>query len=171
MDLFNNGSVVVTRNTFEVPNTQYPIRNIGAVKTLEVKPDRKGPIICCIVGFFLIAASRKSWRTGQKINKLNFSIWDGKELVVVTVVVGVDVVFDAVVDVVVGVAGVVVRVDVVFDAVVADVVVVVDVVIDAVVADVDVVVVDVVVVEVVCWFEGREAQRQVSICRRPSYSS
>ena len=56
MDFFNNGSVVVTRNTFEVPGTQYPIRNIGAVKTQVVKPDRKGPIICCIVGFFLIAA-------------------------------------------------------------------------------------------------------------------
>ena len=56
MDFFNNGSVVVTRNTFQVPGTQYPIRNIGAVKTQVIKPDRKGPIICCIVGFFLIAA-------------------------------------------------------------------------------------------------------------------
>ena len=55
MDLFNNGSVVVTRNTFQVPGTQYPIRNIGAVKTLTVKPDRNWPIICFIVGFFLIA--------------------------------------------------------------------------------------------------------------------
>jgi hypothetical protein len=55
MDFFNNGSVVVTRNTFQVPGTQYPIRNIGAVKTLTVKPDRNWPIICFIVGFFLIA--------------------------------------------------------------------------------------------------------------------
>jgi hypothetical protein len=54
MENFDNGIVKVSRTVFEVPGTQYPIRNIGAVKTSTEKPNRKGPIILCIVGFFLI---------------------------------------------------------------------------------------------------------------------
>lgn len=56
MENFDNGIVKVSRTVFEVPGTQYPIRNIGAVKTDTKKPNRKGPIICCIVGFLLIPA-------------------------------------------------------------------------------------------------------------------
>jgi hypothetical protein len=56
MQIFDNGVVKVTKTIFQVPGTQYPIRNIGAVRTRLEKPSRKGPIICCIIGFFLIAA-------------------------------------------------------------------------------------------------------------------
>jgi hypothetical protein len=56
MTFFDNGVVKVTRNMFEVPRTQYPIRNIGAVKTMVEEPNRTGPIICCVVGFSLITA-------------------------------------------------------------------------------------------------------------------
>ncbi|MBZ8179746.1 DUF6232 family protein [Oscillatoria salina] len=51
---YDNGVVRVTRNMFEVPSTQFPIRNIAAVKTLIENPSRKGPIICIVLGVFLL---------------------------------------------------------------------------------------------------------------------
>ena len=53
---YDNGGVRVTKTMFEVPGTQFPIRNIGAVKTRVLNPDRRGPIICIVIGFFFIAA-------------------------------------------------------------------------------------------------------------------
>ncbi|MGK7901449.1 MAG: DUF6232 family protein [Hormoscilla sp.] len=55
-DFYNNGVVRVTRTLFEVPGTQFPIRNIAAVKTRKINPDRKGPIVCIIIGVVTLAA-------------------------------------------------------------------------------------------------------------------
>ena len=54
---YDNGAIRVTKVMFEVPGTQFPIRNIGAVNTITIPPERKGPIICVVVGIFLIAAN------------------------------------------------------------------------------------------------------------------
>lgn len=54
---YDDGTVKVTRNMFEVPGTQFPIRNLGSVKTRTLPPNRKGPIICIVVGVLLIAAA------------------------------------------------------------------------------------------------------------------
>jgi hypothetical protein len=54
---YDNGEIKVTKVMFQVPGTQFPIRNIGAVNTVSITPERKGPIICIVVGIFLIAAN------------------------------------------------------------------------------------------------------------------
>ncbi|MBD1921130.1 hypothetical protein H6F77_08500 [Microcoleus sp. FACHB-831] len=53
---YDNGIVKVTRTLFEVPGTQYPIRNIGAVKTSIETPSRTGPLICLVIGVILLVA-------------------------------------------------------------------------------------------------------------------
>lgn len=65
---YDNGVVKVTRNMFEVPGTQFPIRNIGAVKTLVVDPSRQGPIICIVIGVITLAA-------GVGILLIGLGIW------------------------------------------------------------------------------------------------
>lgn len=54
---YEDGLVKVTRSMFEAGSTQFPIRNIGSVRTLTEQPSRKGPIICICVGVLLIAAA------------------------------------------------------------------------------------------------------------------
>ncbi|OIP71190.1 MAG: hypothetical protein AUK48_12795 [Oscillatoriales cyanobacterium CG2_30_44_21] len=53
---YDDGAVRVTRSLFEAGGTQFPIRNIAAVKTLTESPDRKGPIICIVLGVLLLGA-------------------------------------------------------------------------------------------------------------------
>ena len=53
---YDDGSVRVSRTMFETPGTQFPIRNIAAVRTLTESPNRKGPIICVVVGVLLLGA-------------------------------------------------------------------------------------------------------------------
>jgi len=47
---YDKGGVRITRTIFEVPGTQYQIRNINAVRRGEKKPERTGPIICIVIG-------------------------------------------------------------------------------------------------------------------------
>jgi hypothetical protein len=47
---YEKNSVRITRSLFEVPGTQFPIRNISAVRTNTILPNRQGPIICIIIG-------------------------------------------------------------------------------------------------------------------------
>ena len=53
---YDDGIVRVTRSLFEAGSTQFPIRNIGSVRILTEEPNRKGPIICIILGVVLLAA-------------------------------------------------------------------------------------------------------------------
>jgi Family of unknown function (DUF6232) len=53
---YEDGLVKVTRSMFEAGSTQFPIRNIGSVRTLTEPPSRKGPLICIGLGVLLIAA-------------------------------------------------------------------------------------------------------------------
>lgn len=54
---YDDGAVRVTRSLFEAGNTQFPIRNIASVQIFTESPNRKGPIICIVVGVLLVAAN------------------------------------------------------------------------------------------------------------------
>ncbi len=54
---YDDGTVRVTRSLFEAGGTQFPIRNIGSVQVFTESPNRKGPIICIVIGVLLIAAN------------------------------------------------------------------------------------------------------------------
>ena len=53
---YEDGLVKVTRTMFDAGSTQFPIRNIGSVKIRVTPPERKGPIICIVLGVLLLAA-------------------------------------------------------------------------------------------------------------------
>ncbi|MEK0180578.1 DUF6232 family protein [Microcoleus anatoxicus] len=53
---YDQGGVRITRTIFEVRGTQYQIRNINSVTLFTGKPDRKGPIICIVIGVLTLAA-------------------------------------------------------------------------------------------------------------------
>lgn len=53
---YDQGGVRITRTIFEVPGTQYQIRNINSVRLFEKKPERNGPIICIVIGVITLAA-------------------------------------------------------------------------------------------------------------------
>ncbi len=53
---YEDGLVKVTRTMFDAGSTQFPIRNIGSVKIRVTPPERKGPIICIVLGVVLLAA-------------------------------------------------------------------------------------------------------------------
>ncbi|MFN5854653.1 MAG: DUF6232 family protein [Pseudanabaenaceae cyanobacterium] len=53
---YDDGTVKVTRTLFEAGSTQFPIRNIASVQIFAENPERKGPIICIVVGVLLLAA-------------------------------------------------------------------------------------------------------------------
>jgi hypothetical protein len=73
---YEDGLVKVTRTMFDAGSTQFPIRNIGSVKIRVTLPERKGPIICIVlgvllltvfVGIFLIAAGIYWWTTQKNM--------------------------------------------------------------------------------------------------------
>ncbi|TAG94069.1 MAG: hypothetical protein EAZ09_12255 [Oscillatoriales cyanobacterium] len=53
---YDKGGVRITRTIFEVPGTQYQIRNINSVTLFTGTPDRRGPIICIVIGVFTLIA-------------------------------------------------------------------------------------------------------------------
>jgi len=53
---YQDDFVKVTRSLFEAGSTQFPIRNIASVQIFTENPERKGPIICILVGLLLTAA-------------------------------------------------------------------------------------------------------------------
>jgi hypothetical protein len=50
VDFYNRGSIKITKSVFEVGTTQFQIRNISQTNIAKVLPDRKGPIIMCVIG-------------------------------------------------------------------------------------------------------------------------
>jgi Family of unknown function (DUF6232) len=50
VDFYNRGSIKVTKSVFEVGTKQFQIRNISETDVASVPPDRKGPIIMCVIG-------------------------------------------------------------------------------------------------------------------------
>jgi hypothetical protein len=86
---YDRNGVRITRSLFEVPGTQFPVRNISAVKTTTIKPERKGSLICIVIGVFLIAAYGLGllliglgifWWTSQKIKYVIMLITAGQDL-------------------------------------------------------------------------------------------
>jgi hypothetical protein len=54
---YDKGGVRITKTIFEVlSGTQYQIKNIDSVSILKEDPNRKGPLICILVGVLLLAA-------------------------------------------------------------------------------------------------------------------
>jgi hypothetical protein len=53
---YEKGGVRITKCLFEVNTTQYQIRNINTVAIDKENPNRKGPIVCIVIGVFLLAA-------------------------------------------------------------------------------------------------------------------
>jgi hypothetical protein len=48
--IYDDGAVKVSRSLFEVSGTQFPIRNIGAVKRFQTSPDRSVPLLLIGIG-------------------------------------------------------------------------------------------------------------------------
>jgi Family of unknown function (DUF6232) len=54
---YDRDGIRITKGIFELPDgKQYIIKNINSVDIRQLKPSRKNPLICIVVGFFLIAA-------------------------------------------------------------------------------------------------------------------
>ena len=54
---YDKDGVRITKGLFEVPSgRQFSIKNIDSVEMVTIKPSRKNPIICIVVGVLTIAA-------------------------------------------------------------------------------------------------------------------
>lgn len=54
---YDKNGIRITKGIFELPDgKQYTIKNIDSVNIKQLKPNRKNPLICIVVGVFLIAA-------------------------------------------------------------------------------------------------------------------
>jgi hypothetical protein len=54
---YDRDGIRITKGIFELPDgNQYSIKNINSVEIKQLKPSRKNPLICIVVGVFLIAA-------------------------------------------------------------------------------------------------------------------